>query len=322
MFHIKSKIRFLMRSMVVVFFVLLPGFALAGSQTFTSSGTFTVPAGVSAITLECWAAGAGGSGSMIGGANGGGGGAYSKKNTYSVNPAETYPVTIGAGGSAGTGGMLGGNGGDSKVTDNQMIPNNIVFAQGGQGNSGGSSGSGTGDTKKSGGTGGTSASNGGGGGGSSAGTGADGNNGSNSSGNNGGAGGTAPTGGAAGGAGGNSGSNGTVGANYGGGGGGAGNGANGAAGAGGKCLISWPGTDYYWVGGAGNWSDATNHWATSSGGSPGAGNVPTSIDAVHFDSNSGSGNVLVNQDSTVNYFDESSASISVYTHSTLALMQS
>lgn len=40
---------------------------------------------------------------------------------------------------------------------------------------------------------------------------------------------------------------------------------------------------YYWVGGTGNWSDATNHWATSSGGTPNAANVPTSADDVYFD---------------------------------------
>ena len=41
---------------------------------------------------------------------------------------------------------------------------------------------------------------------------------------------------------------------------------------------------YYWVGGTGNWSDATNHWSTSSGGSPNVANSPTSTDNVHFDS--------------------------------------
>lgn len=38
----------------------------------------------------------------------------------------------------------------------------------------------------------------------------------------------------------------------------------------------------YWVGGTGNWNDATNHWAASDGGTPGAGNLPTSADNVHF----------------------------------------
>lgn len=44
--------------------------------------------------------------------------------------------------------------------------------------------------------------------------------------------------------------------------------------------------DKFWVGGSGNWSDDDNHWATSSGGLPGDGNIPTMIDDVYFDSNS------------------------------------
>lgn len=43
----------------------------------------------------------------------------------------------------------------------------------------------------------------------------------------------------------------------------------------------------YWVGGTGNWNDDDNHWATTSGGSPAAGNLPTSSDDVFIDANSG-----------------------------------
>lgn len=42
----------------------------------------------------------------------------------------------------------------------------------------------------------------------------------------------------------------------------------------------------YWVGGAGSWSDASAHWATTSGGSPGGGNLPASTDNAFFDGNS------------------------------------
>ena len=52
--------------------------------------------------------------------------------------------------------------------------------------------------------------------------------------------------------------------------------------------------DRYWVGGTGSWSDATNHWAATSGGSPGAGNIPVAGDSVFFDSNSGTGTVTIN----------------------------
>lgn len=48
----------------------------------------------------------------------------------------------------------------------------------------------------------------------------------------------------------------------------------------------------FWVGGDGNWSDAANHWATSSNGTPGAGNAPTSVDVCIFDGNSGAGTGL------------------------------
>lgn len=42
----------------------------------------------------------------------------------------------------------------------------------------------------------------------------------------------------------------------------------------------------YWVGGTGNWDDPTNHWATSTGGAPGATNLPLPQDDVVFDANS------------------------------------
>ncbi len=43
--------------------------------------------------------------------------------------------------------------------------------------------------------------------------------------------------------------------------------------------------DYYWVGGAGNWSDIS-HWATASGGSVQHSQIPTANDNVYFDANS------------------------------------
>lgn len=48
--------------------------------------------------------------------------------------------------------------------------------------------------------------------------------------------------------------------------------------------------DRYWVGGTGTWdSSNTANWSASSGGAGGA-SVPTNLDFVYFDSNSGTGN--------------------------------
>jgi gliding motility-associated-like protein len=44
--------------------------------------------------------------------------------------------------------------------------------------------------------------------------------------------------------------------------------------------------DYYWVGGAGNWTETT-HWASVSGGTPNKSIVPGANDDVYFDANSG-----------------------------------
>jgi hypothetical protein len=51
------------------------------------------------------------------------------------------------------------------------------------------------------------------------------------------------------------------------------------------------GTDRYWIGGTGNWSD-TSHWANASGGGGGY-SVPDSTTNVHFDSASGGGTATV-----------------------------
>lgn len=48
---------------------------------------------------------------------------------------------------------------------------------------------------------------------------------------------------------------------------------------------SWDATKRYWVGGSGNWSDATNHWSGLSGQLPGA-PVPNDYANVVFDANS------------------------------------
>lgn len=99
------------------------------SQAFTSSGTWTAPAGVTVATvLLVGGGGAGGgvsSGSSYSPAGGhGGGGGQMMLVTVPVTAGSSYTVTIGAGGTGGTGN--GNNGGDTSF-------GTLAYAGGGQG---------------------------------------------------------------------------------------------------------------------------------------------------------------------------------------------
>lgn len=91
-------------------------------ETYTSgSGTFTVPSGVTSITIEVWGGGGGGGGGDAGSGNngggGGGGGGYTVKNDLSVTPGQTFTYTVGDGGAGAVGdsGTYGVAGGTSNV---------------------------------------------------------------------------------------------------------------------------------------------------------------------------------------------------------------
>ena len=85
---------------------------LSSIEVFTTSTTYTVPAGVTAIMVECVAGGGAGGGATGGGTNagagaGGGAGSYARK--FIVGPAASYAIGIGAGGTPGaTGNNPGG----------------------------------------------------------------------------------------------------------------------------------------------------------------------------------------------------------------------
>lgn len=158
---------------------------LAQMQTFTTNGTFTVPAGVTSITVECWGGGGGGGANTSGAKGGGGGGAYTR-SAITVTPGQMFAVVIGSGGAPTV------NGGNS------IFGTNLVLAAGGStgsetsGGSGGTIGSSIGTFIFNGGTGANASGNTGGGGGGSATASADGGNGSGATGGSGqGAGGTA-----------------------------------------------------------------------------------------------------------------------------------
>ncbi|HKR04200.1 MAG TPA: proprotein convertase P-domain-containing protein, partial [Bacteroidia bacterium] len=87
------------------------------TQTFTSSGTFTVPAGVTTVQVEAWGGGGGGGGvngssSQTRAGGGGAGGAYVKNISFGVTPGANISVTVGSGGD-GDNGDDGENGGAS-----------------------------------------------------------------------------------------------------------------------------------------------------------------------------------------------------------------
>ena len=68
------------------------------STPFTTSGTWTCPAGVTSVTVECWGGGGTGGGSTNNtqyGGGGGAGGSYAKK-VVTVIPGNTYTVNVGA----------------------------------------------------------------------------------------------------------------------------------------------------------------------------------------------------------------------------------
>ena len=209
--------------------------AFGQSQTFTTSGSFTVPAGVTSITIQCWGAGGGGSTITSNGARGGGGGggAYAS-SVYTVTPGNTYNLTVGTGGAANSSG------------GNTFFNTSWVIAEGGHGGTsnstiagaGGTVASSLGTTRYAGGAGaaggGTNSGGGGGGAGSTgpggSATGATAGTGTSLNGGNGG---TGVSGG----------SNGNVGNTYGGGGSGAvtnsGTDRTGGSGANGLVVISW-----------------------------------------------------------------------------------
>lgn len=128
-------------------------------ETFTSSGTFTVPSGVTEVTFEGWAGGGGGSTN----AGAGGGGAF-MSTTMVVEAAQEYTITVGSGGAA------GGNNGASTTVERggtKYLDAQGGFGGGTNGGGGGKASAGIGDFGFDGGNGnqGTSGKSGGGGGG-------------------------------------------------------------------------------------------------------------------------------------------------------------
>ena len=101
---------------------------LSSVQVFTSSGTWTRPAGITKVMVEVQGAGGGGGGGDNYGSQGGGGGGYAKK-LIDVSSISSATITVGAFGAAGTGINDGSAGGNSIWSDGT----NTVTGSGGGG---------------------------------------------------------------------------------------------------------------------------------------------------------------------------------------------
>ena len=131
---------------LVGLFILMNGSAemYGQSQSFTTPGTttFTVPAGVTNVTVEVW--GGGGAGGGVDATNlitggGGGGGTYTKATGVAVTPGGTITLTVGAGGAASLG--LDGGAGEPS-TFGSTVPVTAIGGNGGFANIGGAHGAG------------------------------------------------------------------------------------------------------------------------------------------------------------------------------------
>lgn len=126
-------------SLFLLFIFSSFGALLTFAQTTTSittsgSGTFTVPCGVTSLTVEAWGGGGAGGGSSnnsFGGGAGGGSGAY-VKGTYTVTPGTVIPYYVGNGGT----GITNSDGGDAEATTITSLGISSGGGKGGKKNSG------------------------------------------------------------------------------------------------------------------------------------------------------------------------------------------
>jgi hypothetical protein len=108
----------------------------AGTSTVTQSTpgtyTFTVPAGVTSLSVACWGAGAGGTGgNSSNGQGAGGGGAYAGEPNYAVVPGDVITYVVGAGGTGDHVGSDNAPSGGPTTFDTTNVAGRGVNANGG-----------------------------------------------------------------------------------------------------------------------------------------------------------------------------------------------
>jgi|SRR5215471_913013 len=111
-------------------------------QIFTGNGTFTIPAGVTAVKVSVTGGGGGGGGSTAGTAGGGGGGgATAIKWLTGLTPGNTIAVTVGGGGGSNSN-ATGGSGGNSTIASGTQSITTVTGGGGGGGTNSKTPGSG------------------------------------------------------------------------------------------------------------------------------------------------------------------------------------
>jgi methenyltetrahydromethanopterin cyclohydrolase len=114
-------------------------------RTATDTATWTVPAGVTSITVKTWGAGGGGGAGGLNRPGGTGGGGAFAQTTLSVTPGETLLIRVGGGGDGGTvasggpnrSGSGGGGGGFTGVFRTSVSQVNALIVVGAGGGGGG-----------------------------------------------------------------------------------------------------------------------------------------------------------------------------------------
>ncbi len=112
-------------------------------QIYTTQGSssFTVPSGVTSITVEMWGGGGGGGGGAASAAGGAGGGGGYVTSTHTTTPGESLTVYVGGGGSGGNydsgGNDAGGGGGGGGYSRLLRSGTTLSLAAGGGGGGGG-----------------------------------------------------------------------------------------------------------------------------------------------------------------------------------------
>jgi hypothetical protein len=119
--------------------------ASSGVQRITSSGNFTVPAGVTTLYVSAVAGGGGGAGAsgnngvanQSGGGGGGGAGEAAIRRPFAVTPGQVIAITVGAGGAHGAGGASGVNNGAAGSAGANTVIGALLTLTAGSGAAGG-----------------------------------------------------------------------------------------------------------------------------------------------------------------------------------------